>query len=74
MFVRCDLLWAKLGEAEGREVYEGQRALSDPNWDGNHNQILENWSATRGKSLAIVPDGVGKFSTESVVGTGSFRA
>ncbi|KAJ2912068.1 hypothetical protein MD484_g8347, partial [Candolleomyces efflorescens] len=72
--VRCDPSRAKLGEVvkdllgdEDREVsvYEGQRVLSDPDWDDNYDRTLESLSVTRGKFLAIV-DEDGDLSTISV--------
>lgn len=54
-----------LGSGEGdedgtgsREVsaYEGQRVLSDPDWDDNNERTLESLNVTRGKFLTIVDE------------------
>lgn len=72
--LRCDPARATLGEVvkgllgdDEREVsvYEGQRLLSDPDWDDNHERTLESLSVTRGKFLAIV-DEDGELATISV--------
>ncbi|KAJ2929091.1 hypothetical protein H1R20_g8005, partial [Candolleomyces eurysporus] len=72
--IRCDPSRAKLGEVvkgllgdDDREVsvYEGQRVLSDPDWDDNYDRTLESLSVTRGKFLAVV-DEDGELSTISV--------
>ncbi|KAF5339556.1 hypothetical protein D9611_011489 [Ephemerocybe angulata] len=72
--LRCDPARATLGEVvkgllgdDEREVsvYEGQRVLSDPDWDDNNERTLESLSVTRGKFLAIV-DEEGELTTLSV--------
>ncbi|OCH85042.1 hypothetical protein OBBRIDRAFT_785397 [Obba rivulosa] len=54
-----------LGSGEGDEdgtgsrevsVYEGQRVLSDPDWDDNNERTLESLNVTRGKFLTIVDE------------------
>jgi len=72
--LRCDPARATLGEVvkgvlgdDEREVsvYEGQRVLSDPDWDDNNERTLESLGVTRGKFLAIV-DEEGELSTISL--------
>ena len=72
--LRCDPTRATLGDVvkgilgdDDREVsvYEGQRVLSDPDWDDNNDRTLESLSVTQGNFLAIV-DEDGDLSTISV--------
>lgn len=62
--VRCDPARATLGDVvrgvvDGdREisVYEGARALSDPDWDDNFTRTLESLGIGRGKFVTIVDE------------------
>ena len=62
------------GEGEGEDggtgrrevsVYEGQRVLSDPDWEDNWERTLESLGVTRGKFLAIM-DEEGELATIQV--------